>query len=281
MARQVAEQNSMHYHSSESNSGLWLGAAIGEMALQGRDKLTFLVSPPIESFGLWVEQLIAESTGKHGRGILPVADEPVGEPSVYGDDRVFAYLRDSENPDERLEQAVKELAEAGHPTVTLATKGPTDLGRIFFLAEFAVAVAGWALEINPFDQPNVQEAKDNTKRVLDSGSVPELAPADDEALRALLSDAGPPHYVAINGLRAPVGRLRRGGVGAPRGDPGGRWAGDDLRLRASLFALHRPAAQGRPSHRPVSAVRQRPRARRRNPRRRLFVRQVDRRAGGG
>jgi transaldolase/glucose-6-phosphate isomerase len=200
---QVAEQNSMHYHSSESNSGLWLGAAIGEMALQGRDKLTFLVSPPIESFGLWVEQLIAESTGKHGRGILPVADEPVGEPSVYGDDRVFVYLRDSDNPDERLEQAVKELAAAGHPTVTVATKGPTDLGRIFFLAEFAVAVAGWALEINPFDQPNVQEAKDNTKRVLDSGSVPELAPADDDALRALLSDAGPPHYVATMGYVPP------------------------------------------------------------------------------
>jgi transaldolase/glucose-6-phosphate isomerase len=200
---QVAEQNSMHYHSSESNSGLWLGAAIGEMARHGRDKLTFLVSPPIESFGLWVEQLIAESTGKHGRGILPVADEPVGDADAYGDDRIFAYLRNSDEPDERLEQAVKELAEAGHPTVTLATKGPTDLGRIFFLAEFAVAVAGWVLEINPFDQPNVQEAKDNTKRVLDSGSVPELAPADDDALRALLSAAGPPHYVAIMGYLPP------------------------------------------------------------------------------
>jgi transaldolase / glucose-6-phosphate isomerase len=200
---QVAEQNSMHYGSSESNSGLWLGAAIGEMARQGRDKLTFLVSPPIESFGVWVEQLIAESTGKHGRGILPVADEPVGDADVYGGDRVFAYLRNSDEPDERLERAVKELAEAGHPTLTLATNGPVDLGRIFFLAEFAVAVAGWVLEINPFDQPNVQEAKDNTKRVLDSGSVPELAAADDDALRALLSDAGPPHYVAIMGYVPP------------------------------------------------------------------------------
>ncbi|MEA2158744.1 MAG: transaldolase / glucose-6-phosphate isomerase [Solirubrobacteraceae bacterium] len=200
---QVAEQNSMHYHSSESNSGLWLGAAIGEMASHGRDKLTFLVAPPIESFGLWVEQLIAESTGKHGRGILPVADEPVGDADVYGNDRVFAYLRDSDAPDERLDEAIKALAEAGHPTVTLATKGAADLGRIFFLAEFAVAVAGWALEINPFDQPNVQEAKDNTKRVLDSGSVPELEPAGDEALRALLKDAAPPHYVAIMGYLPP------------------------------------------------------------------------------
>ena len=200
---QVAEQNSMHYCSSESNSGLWLGAAIGEMARRGRDKLTFLVSPPIESFGLWVEQLIAESTGKHGRGILPVADEPVGDADVYGDDRVFAYLRNGDEPDERLERVVKDLGEAGHPTLTLATKGPADLGRIFFLAEFAVAVAGWVLEINPFDQPNVQEAKDNTKRVLDSGSVPELAPADDDALLALLSAAGPPHYVAIMGYLPP------------------------------------------------------------------------------
>ena len=94
---QVAEQICAHYDSSESNSGLWLGAAIGELARQGRDKLTFVVSPPIESFGLWVEQLVAESTGKHGRGILPVADEPLGDSAdVYGDDRVFVYLRNGE-----------------------------------------------------------------------------------------------------------------------------------------------------------------------------------------
>jgi transaldolase / glucose-6-phosphate isomerase len=146
-----------------------------------------------------VEQLVAESTGKHGRGILPVADEPLGEPDEYGEDRVFAYLRDADSPDEDLDAAVDKLAEAGHPTITLAAHGPTDLGRIFFLSEFAVAVAGWALEINPFDQPNVQEAKDNTKRVLESGTVPDLAEADDPALRDLLADASPPHYVAIMG----------------------------------------------------------------------------------
>ena len=99
---QVAEQNCAHYDSSESNSGLWLGAAIGELARHGRDKLTFIVSQPIESFGLWAEQLVAESTGKQGRGILPVADEPLGDSAaVYGDDRVFAYLRNAEQPDER------------------------------------------------------------------------------------------------------------------------------------------------------------------------------------
>jgi transaldolase / glucose-6-phosphate isomerase len=200
---QVAEQNCAHYDSSQSNSGLWLGSVIGELARQGRDKLTFLVSPPIESFGLWVEQLVAESTGKLGRGVLPVADEPRGDASVYGGDRVFAYLRNTEGPDSDFDALVDALEAAGHPTFTLSTHGPADLGRIFFLAEFAVAVAGWALEINPFDQPNVQEAKDNTARVLASGSVPALTAADDDALRALLADARPPHYVAIMGYLPP------------------------------------------------------------------------------
>jgi transaldolase/glucose-6-phosphate isomerase len=212
---QVGEQNCAHYDSSESNSGLWLGATVGELARRGRDKLTFVVSPPIESFGLWVEQLIAESTGKHGRGIVPVVDEPLGEPGAYGDDRVFAYLRHSESPDEAVDGAVDALAAVGHPTMTLTAHGASDLGRIFFLAEFAVAVAGWALEINAFDQPNVQEAKDNTKRVLDAGAVPDLQVASDEQLRSLLSSAGPPHYVAIMGylptsdaLDAAVAELR-------------------------------------------------------------------------
>ena len=204
---QVAEQSCAHHDSSESNSGLWLGAALGELARRGADKLTFVVSPPIESFGLWVEQLIAESTGKHGRGIVPIVDEPLGAPDVYGEDRVFVYMRNSDAPDQRLDEGVEALASAGHPVLTLATHDALDLGRVFFLAEFAVAVAGWALEINPFDQPNVQEAKDNTKQVLDSGSVPELAPAADDALRALLSDAGPPHYVAIMGYLPPSDEL--------------------------------------------------------------------------
>jgi transaldolase/glucose-6-phosphate isomerase len=196
---QVAEQNCAHYDSSENNSGLWLGAVIGELALRGRDKLTFLVSEPIESFGLWAEQLVAESTGKKGRGILPVADEPVGEPDVYGSDRVFAYLRNADQPEAALDAAIEKLAAAGHPTMTLSTHGPVDLGRIFFLSEFAVAVSGWALEINPFDQPNVQEAKDKTNEVLASGSIPDIESASDDALRALLGDANPPHYVAILG----------------------------------------------------------------------------------
>jgi glucose-6-phosphate isomerase len=203
---QVGEQDCSR-ESGEANPGLWLGAVIGALARQGRDKLTFFVSPPIDSFGLWFEQLVAESTGKHGRGILPVADEPLGDPDVYGEDRVFAYLRNAEQPDQRLDAAVEQLGSAGHPTITLDTHGLADLGRVFFLAEYAVAVAGWVLEINPFDQPNVQEAKDNTKRVLDSGSIPELALAGDEELRALLGDASPPHYVAIMGYLPPSDEL--------------------------------------------------------------------------
>jgi glucose-6-phosphate isomerase len=197
---QVAEQMCAHYDSSESNSGLWFGATIGELARQGRDKLTFLISPPIESFGLWAEQLVAESTGKHGRGILPVVDEPLSDTAdVYGDDRVFVYRRNLEQPADRLDAAIEQIAAAGHPTITLPAHGPADLGRIFFLTEFAVAVAGWALEINPFDQPNVQEAKDNTARVLSAGAIPLVEAAGDAELRALLADARPPHYVAIMG----------------------------------------------------------------------------------
>ena len=196
---QVAEQSCKHHDCVQENVGLWLGATLGEFANRGRDKLTFFVSEPIASFGLWVEQLVAESTGKQGRGILPVTGERIGPPSQYGEDRVFVYLRNVEAPDEALETSFDALTEAGHPTITLSAHGPGDLGRLFFTAEFATAVAGWALEINPFDQPNVQEAKDNTKKVLDSGSVPEIAAADDDALRALLSDAKPPHYVAILG----------------------------------------------------------------------------------
>jgi transaldolase/glucose-6-phosphate isomerase len=204
---QVAEQNCTNYDSTSSNSGLWLGIAMGALALQRRDKLTFVVSEPISSFGLWVEQLIAESTGKEGKGILPVADEPLGTPDVYGDDRVFAYLRDTDSPDEETDAKVEALARAGHPVITLATHGALDLGRVFFFAEFATAVAGWALGINPFDQPNVQEAKDNTAKVLEQfeaeGALPEVEEGTDEALRELLAEAEPPNYVAIMGYVQP------------------------------------------------------------------------------
>jgi transaldolase/glucose-6-phosphate isomerase len=192
---QVAEQNCAQFGDVPDNSGLWLGIALGELALQGRDKATFVVSEAIESFGLWVEQLIAESTGKEGKGILPVAGEPLGKPEAYGDDRVFIYLRDPTNPNPEHDAGVDALARAGHPTITVAVHGAADLGRIFFFSEFAVAVAGWVLGINAFNQPNVQEAKDNTAKVLEAGELPQLEPGDAD--EQLFAHAQPPRYVAI------------------------------------------------------------------------------------
>jgi transaldolase / glucose-6-phosphate isomerase len=177
-------------------SGLWLGAALGALAKSGRDKLTFVVTESIASLGLWLEQLVAESTGKHGRGILPVADEPLADPAEYGDDRVFVHLRGDED------EPLTDLIDAGHPVITLPVTGPEDLGRIFFFAEFATAVAGWSLGLNPFDQPNVQEAKDNTSRALEEGGHEPYADGA-AALRELLDGAAPPAYVAIMAYTAP------------------------------------------------------------------------------
>jgi hypothetical protein len=194
-------------YNSEGNSGLWVGLALAALAQQGRDKLTFVVDAPIESFGLWAEQLVAESLGKQGTGIVPVTDEPVGEPAVYGRDRVLCYLRDTE-PSEALDDAVRALAADNQPVITLSGGGAEDLGRIFFFAEFATAVAGWALGINPFDQPDVQVAKDTTGKILatiaEGSDPPAPQPASDDELRALLADAeADGSYIALLGFMAP------------------------------------------------------------------------------
>jgi len=199
----LAEQACAHFEDTQSNPGLWLGLAIGELARQGRDKLTFVVGDPAPTFGLWAEQLVAESTGKQGRGILPVAGEPLLGPESYGADRVFVHLRDSERANAATDAAVAALGAAGHPTLTLGVDGSEDLGRMFFVAEFATAVAGWVLEINPFDQPNVQEAKDATRRVLAAGPVPTPQFADDAALATLLTGGAPGNYIALMGYLAP------------------------------------------------------------------------------
>jgi glucose-6-phosphate isomerase len=191
--------------------GTWLGAALSALARGGRDKLTFVISETLPGLGLWLEQLVAESTGKHGTGILPVADEPLGDPGAYGEDRVFAYLPDLAAPDAALDARVQALADAGHPVITMPTHGPADLGRVFLLWELAVAAAGWGLQINPFDQPNVQQAKDATKRVLADyeakHELPAVADADAAALRALLLDSKPPQYVAIMAYCEPTAEL--------------------------------------------------------------------------
>ena len=168
---QVAEQACSDFESPEDNAGLWLGLALGELARAGRDKLTFVVDDPIASFGVWVEQLIAESTGKEGRGILPIADEPLLDagrlrPATASSCTSATPTR----PTTATIEHIAALAKEGHPTITVQARGPDDLGRVFFLFEFATAVSGWVLEINPFDQPNVQQAKDATKKVLDEGA---------------------------------------------------------------------------------------------------------------
>jgi len=181
------------------NAGLVLGTVMGLLHGVGRDKVTILAPPPIASFGLWAEQLIAESTGKEDRGLVPVAGEPAGDPDAYGGDRVFVALRLGASPG--FDAQVEALEKSDQPVITLLLDDVFDLGAEFFRWEFAVAVAGAALQIDPFDQPNVQESKDNTRAVLDgylrSGSLPALDGADAEAVRALVDGAGEGDYVAL------------------------------------------------------------------------------------
>jgi len=172
---------------------------MGVLSQKGRDKLTLVTSPAISSFGLWVEQLIAESTGKEGRGIVPVAGEPLGPPEHYGDDRVFVYLRLDGDANDTTDQAIKAIESSGQPVVRLDLRDKYALGAEFFRWELATAVAGSILGINPFDQPNVQAAKDMTESVLGqfqaSGKLPDMeGPAP---LGELLEMAGPGDYLAI------------------------------------------------------------------------------------
>jgi transaldolase/glucose-6-phosphate isomerase len=146
------------------NHGGCLGVVLGDLAKSGRDKVTLISSPQIESFGDWVEQLIAESTGKEGKGILPVVGERVGPLHSYGDDRLFIYMR--LDGDEVYERAVAELEDAGHPVVRIFLNDLYDLGRQFFLWEIAVVVAGHRLGINPFDQPDVEAAKSMAREAM-------------------------------------------------------------------------------------------------------------------
>ncbi|MDD5700900.1 MAG: hypothetical protein PHU23_02520 [Dehalococcoidales bacterium] len=182
-----------------ANPGLWLGALIGSCALHGRNKLTFIISPSVSVFGLWVEQLLAESTGKEGKGILPVIGEPLVRPELYGDDRLFVYLRMKGDNIRRTDEAVMKLEVAGQPIIQIEIGDQYDLGAEFFRWEFATAVAGIVLGINPSDQPDVQTAKDATKQIIkgykDSQSFPEIPPG--AFLKEWLEQAGPDNYIAI------------------------------------------------------------------------------------
>ena len=199
------------------NPALVLGAQLGELALAGRDKLTLVTPSRLAPLGAWVEQLVAESTGKEGAGILPVDLEPRGPPEAYGDDRVFVVvgLAGEAVDDERL----AALEAAGHPVLRHELAEPHDIGGEFLRWELATSAAGAVLGIDPFDQPNVQESKDNTKALLkayaEDGELPQEAtdgerfayPVHDAGLggglAALLDRAGPAEYLAIQAFIRP------------------------------------------------------------------------------
>jgi glucose-6-phosphate isomerase len=178
--------------SANQNPCLVLGAVLGALGSSGRDKITFVLSPSLDAFGAWAEQLIAESTGKEGKGLVPVEGEPVGAPSVYGNDRLFVYMRQEGSGSNELDRKVQALEDAGHPLVRIDLSDPFDLGQEFFRWEMATAVCGAWLGVNPFDEPNVQESKDNTRRLLDEfqrhGAFPLLTPRAEEGGIALYCD---------------------------------------------------------------------------------------------
>jgi len=166
------------------NPGALLGLLLGTLSQEGRDKITVIASPAIHDLGAWMEQLIAESTGKDGKALIPVDREPLGAPSAYGSDRVFVYQRLERNPDPAQDQAMDALAAAGHPVIRIAMDDAYDLGREFFRWEFATAVAGAILGINPFNQPDVEASKIATRKLTDeyeaSGALPVETPAIEE-----------------------------------------------------------------------------------------------------
>ena len=192
--------------STREDPAAWLGAAMATLALKGRDKLTIVTSPSISSFGLWAEQLLAESTGKEGKGIVPVAGEPLANSESYGDDRFFVYLRVEDDDNAKADAEIERLESSGQPVIRLDLRDKYGLGAEFFRWEFATAVAGAVLGINPFDQPNVQSAKDKTADVLQaygsSGSLPDIeAPG---SLKDLLAEAKACDYLAIMAYLRPT-----------------------------------------------------------------------------
>jgi glucose-6-phosphate isomerase/transaldolase/glucose-6-phosphate isomerase len=183
----------------QENPGAWLGALIGTFARQGKDKLTLVTSSSVASFGLWLEQLIAESLGKDGTGIIPVMGEPVMTPEDYGDDRLFIFLRLQDDNNDDTDKAIKRIKSSGQDVIILDLKDKYDISAELFRWEFATAVAGAIPGINPFDQPNVQAAKDATGRVLEeyqnTGRLPSLAISN--SLDDLMSEARRGDYLAI------------------------------------------------------------------------------------
>ncbi len=205
------------------NPGVQLGVAIGVAATHfGRDKVTIIASPGITDFGAWLEQLLAESTGKQGRGLIPLAGEPLTVPECYGSDRFFAYLELDGQVDPSQRQAVEALERAGHPVAKISVKDVWHIGQEFFRWEIATAVAGSIIGIDPFNQPDVEASKDKTRALTDayekSHRLPEDAPVFRENGVALYADPRNAaelgrHNTLVGYLKSHFGRLHAGGKG--------------------------------------------------------------------
>ncbi len=174
------------------NPGVMLGIALGAAALRGRDKATIFATPALSSFGAWAEQLFAESTGKHGKGLIPIDGEPIGRPEVYGDDRCFVDLALKGETDDAHEAKLKALEKAGHPVIRIVQNSLDHIGQEFFRFEIATAVAGAVIGINPFDQPDVEASKIKTRELTDafekSGKLPHETPVCSNGSLALFTD---------------------------------------------------------------------------------------------
>ena len=194
---------------AQDSPAAWLGAVIGANAAAGRDKLTIVSTPSLDGFGLWVEQLLAESTGKDGRGIVPVAGEPFLDVDAIGDDRLFVYARLNGDDAADTDAYIDRVESAGFPSIRLMLEDRHDIGGEFLRWQFATAVAGSMLGIHPFDQPDVQSAKDNTERLLAEYQDTGIAPSLDSvgSLPALISEARCGDYLAITAFAKPTVEL--------------------------------------------------------------------------
>jgi len=199
LSRAAAMQERCDIETAAANPGAWLGAAMGILAQQGRDKLTLIASPGIAGFSLWVEQMLAEGLGKEGSGIIPVAGEPPLPPQNYSNDRFFVYLRLATDANAALDARMESIAAAGHPVARLDLADCYDLGAEFYRWEYATAIAGRLLNLHPFDQPDVQSAKDMTDRALEQYLAQGVWPAEDSAgsVSDLLAQSRPGDYLAI------------------------------------------------------------------------------------
>ena len=262
------------------NPGVTLGTVLGVLGKSGRDKVTIIASPGIADFGAWLEQLLAESTGKQGKGLIPVDAEPLGSPEVYGKDRLFVYVRLSGKSDPTQDDAVIALERAGHPVVRITVTNRYHIGQEFFRWEFATAVAGSILGINPFDQPDVEASKVKTRELTTAYERTGKLPPEAALLEEVRADAFCRREKQQSLRKGPYAHGRAGGAfrassrrrlfGSPRlrrtqQTPPGRASGYPCpdprsqahrhlpRLRAEIPSFDRAGLQGRPEHRRIPA----------------------------